>query len=363
MANPQGFVTTAGSLSVRSTRRLSAEFPQILIMSAERLVAVLLIGLLTAACGPSETAHGPHPYRIAVIPKGTTHEFWKSVHAGAVKAERELDARGVPTEVIWQGPVREDDRDQQIQLVENFTTRQVSAIVLAPLDAKALVRPVATAVAGGIPVVVIDSGLDSEVPVSFVATDNHQGGVLAARHMSELLGGTGKVALFRYAVGSASTEAREQGFLDEIASHPGLEVVSSTEYAGPTRETAYRTAQALVNRFGDELDGAFAVNESSTVGLTLALKEAGRAGGAVALIGFDAGSQSIEDLERGDVQALIVQDPLRMGYRGVLNAVEAIEGRPVPARVDTGVVLVTRENMDTDAVRLLLHPPLDAYLE
>lgn len=332
-------------------------------------MAGLLILLLAEGCGPSDPASDSagsvaRGYRIAVIPKGTTHEFWKSVHAGAIRAQRELNGRGVQTEVIWQGPVKEDDRDTQIQVVENFVTRRVSAIVLAPLDAKALVRPVEAAVAAGIPVVVIDSGLDSEAPVSFVATDNYQGGVLAARHLSELLGGVGKVVLFRYAVGSASTEAREHGFLTELeSSHPEIEVVSSTEYAGPTRDTAYRTAQALINRFGAELDGAFAVNESATVGLTLALREAGRAGGAVTMIGFDAGSQSIEDLERGDVQALVVQDPMRMGYEGVLTAVDAIRGEAVPARIDTGVMRVTRDNMDTQAVRPLLHPPLAEYLE
>ncbi len=94
---------------------------------------------------------------IAVIPKGTTHEFWKSVHAGAVKAERELTAAGTPVKLFWKGPLREDDRDQQIQVVENFTARNVSGIVLAPLDSQALVNPVRSAVKAGVPVVIFDS--------------------------------------------------------------------------------------------------------------------------------------------------------------------------------------------------------------
>src|SRR5690349_14994498 len=165
------------------------------------------------------------PYTIAVIPKGTTHEFWKSVNAGAVKAERELTAKGIKVNVIWKGPLREDDRDQQIQVVENFMTRQVSAIVLAPLDSQALVRPVHNAVRAKVPVVIIDSDLKSDQYVSFVATDNYKGGQLAGEQMGKLLGGKGNVVLLRYAVGSASTEAREAGFLDVLkAKYPGVKL-------------------------------------------------------------------------------------------------------------------------------------------
>jgi ribose transport system substrate-binding protein len=108
------------------------------------------------------TSRATKTYTIAVIPKGTTHEFWKSIHAGAVKAQQELAAKGVQVELFWKGPFREDDRDQQIQVVENFTSRKVSGIVLAPLDSQAMVNPVASAVQAGIPVVVMDSGLKSD---------------------------------------------------------------------------------------------------------------------------------------------------------------------------------------------------------
>jgi ribose transport system substrate-binding protein len=326
-----------------------------------RSLVFALVCSSIVACGGTEPS--TRTYDIAVVPKGTTHEFWKSIHAGAVKAERELVAQGIATQVIWQGPLKEDDRDAQIQVVENFVTRHVSAIVLAPLDARALVRPVETAIAAGIPVVIIDSGLERDT-VSFISTDNYQGGVIAARHMSELLGGKGGVILLRYAVGSASTEQREKGFMEELArAHPGVEVISDTEYAGPTRDTAYRTSQAMLNRFGNQVAGIFAVNESATIGMTLALREIGKAGGKVKIIGFDAGTQSIEDLTNGDVQALVVQNPMRMGYEGVLTAVRAIRGEPVEKRIDTGVVLVTKANMDSADVKPLLHPPLAQYLD
>ena len=155
--------------------------------------------------------HAAESFTIAVIPKGTTHEFWKSVHAGAAKAELELNAKGVKTRIFWKGPLREDDRDQQIQVVENFASRHVSGIVLAPLDSRALAQPVKGAVQSGVPVVVIDSDLSSEQHVSFVATDNHKGGMMAGEHMAKLLNGKGNVILLRYQVGSASTEAREKG--------------------------------------------------------------------------------------------------------------------------------------------------------
>src|SRR5579862_906863 len=166
--------------------------------------------------GLSLASASAQTYTIAVIPKGTTHEFWKSVNAGAVKAQRELSVQGTKVEVIWKGPLREDDRDQQIQVVENFMARRVSAIVLAPLDSQALVRPVHNAVRAKVPVVIIDSDLKSDEYVSFVATDNYKGGQLAGEEMGKLLHGTGNVILLRYAVGSASTEAREAGFLDVL---------------------------------------------------------------------------------------------------------------------------------------------------
>jgi ribose transport system substrate-binding protein len=137
----------------------------------------------------------------------------------------------------------------------------------------------------------------------------------------------------------------------------------ATEYAGATRDTAYRVSQSLLNRFGDRLDGIFAVNESATIGMTLALREAGKGGGRVKMIGFDAGTQSIEDLTNGDVQGLVVQNPMRMGYDGVMTVVHAIRGEPLEPRIDTGVVMVTKENMESDEVRPLLHPPLAEYLD
>ncbi|MBS0663983.1 MAG: substrate-binding domain-containing protein [Verrucomicrobia bacterium] len=303
-------------------------------------------------------------YEIAVIPKGTTHEFWKAIHAGAMCAAQELKNEGVTVNVIWKGPLREDDREQQVQVVENFTGRRVSGIVLAPLDARALVAPTEAAVHAGIPVVVIDSALNSQAPVSTVSTDNYKGGVLGARRLAAILGGKGRVILIRVLAGSASTEQREAGFLDTVAKEfPGLQVISSDQHAGATRDTAYRTSQNLLNRFGREVDGVFAPNESSATGMLLALKDAGLAGGRVKFVGFDSGIQLNAALRAGDLQGIVVQNPFRMGYLGVKTMVASLKGGKVERVIDTGCVLITRETMDEPAMADLLNPPLERYLK
>lgn len=307
--------------------------------------------------------HAADSFTIAVIPKGTTHEFWKSVHAGAAKAELELNAKGVKTRIFWKGPLREDDRDQQIQVVENFASRHVSGIVLAPLDSRALAQPVKGAVQSGVPVVVIDSDLSSEQHVSFVATDNHKGGMMAGEHMAKLLNGKGNVILLRYQVGSASTEAREKGFLEALSKHPGIKLISADQYSGPTRETGYQAAQNILNRFGSQVNGIFCPCEPPTVAMAKALRDIGKAGGKVKMIGFDSGSASVLDLKNGDLQALVVQDPVKMGYLGVMTMVEHLQGKKPEKRIDTGVVLVTSENMAQPAIRELLEPPIKKYLK
>ncbi len=322
---------------------------------------LLLAGALLAFAGIGLAAD--KSYTIAVIPKGTTHEFWKSINAGAFKARDELAAQGVMVDVIWKGPLKEDDRDQQIQTVENFITRRVSGIVLAPLDSQALVRPVAGAVRAKVPVVIIDSGLKSESYVSFVATDNHKGGVLAGEHLGKLLGGKGNVILLRYAVGSASTEEREAGFLEALKKFPDIKLISSDQYAGPTRETGYQASQNLLNRFARDVNGIFCPCEPPTIAMAKALRDRGLAGGKVKMVGFDAGSQSVADLKNGDVQGLVVQNPVFMGYTGVMTMVEHLQGKKVEKRIDTGVVLVSAENMEQPDVKELLYPPLDKYLK
>jgi ribose transport system substrate-binding protein len=295
---------------------------------------------------------------IAVVPKGATHEHWKRVRVGAEKAAAEYRAKGVVVEVVWKGPLREDDREQQVQVVEGFVSQRVSGLVLAPLDSRALVRPVEEAQKAGIPTVVFDSALMPPHPaISFVATDNEMGGRLAARRTGELLGGKGTVLMLRYQEGSAATEDRERGFLDELGKgHPGIKVISSDQYAGATRDTAKRSSENLLNRFADDLDGIFTPNESSTAGMLLALQDVGRAG-KVTFVGFDWSSLFLEPLRKGELGGFVVQNPVNMGYLSVKTMVEHLQGRPVPKHVDTGVMMVTLDNLNDAAVQAVINPP------
>ena len=211
-------------------------------------------------------------WRVMVIPKGTTHEFWQSVHAGASQGAAESG----DVEIIWQGPAREDDRTEQIKLIQGAVASGVDGIVLAPLDAKALVEPVEQAIAKGIKVVIFDSGLESDKISSFVATDNYHGGILAAKRLGEILGGKGRIILLRYAVGSASTDERERGFTDTIKREfPGVTYLSDDQYSGATSDLAQQKAQNLITRFRGQIDGIFCPNESSAVGMLRALEGAG----------------------------------------------------------------------------------------
>jgi ribose transport system substrate-binding protein len=324
-----------------------------------RLSVALAATLATMACGGGSGAPtASAPMTIAVIPKGSTHEHWKRVHLGAEKAAAELRTAGVPVQVIWKGPIREDDREQQIQVVEGFVSQGVRGIVLAPLDNRALVRPVEEAARANIPTVVFDSALATPNPsVSYVSTDNGKGGRLAAVRMGELLKGKGTVLMLRYQEGSAATEERERGFLDELkAKFPGVTVISSDQYAGATRDTAKRASENLLNRFADRLDGIFTPNESSTAGMLLALQDIGKAG-AITFVGFDYSSGFVEPLRRGEIKGFVVQNPVNMGYLSVKTMADHLQGKPVPKMVDTGVMMVTLDNLTQPDVQAVINPP------
>ena len=321
-------------------------------VTAGLLLSILLLG---SCGGGGEPADGK--LTIAVIPMGTTHEHWKSIHAGAEKAAAELDV-----EIIWKGPQKEDDREQQIGVVEDMISRRVDGIVLAPLDRTGLRRPVAEAHQAGVPTVVIDSGLEGDVQISFVATDNYQGGVLGAKRLSEVMGGKGKAILMRAMVGVESTMDRERGFLEEIRNHPGIEMISDNQYGGITTETSYQLGENLLNRFS-EIDGIFCPNESTTFGMLRALTDAGKAG-KIHFIGFDTSQKLIDALAQGHLEGLVVQNPFGMGELSVntiVNYIRNPEQQPTK-RIDTGIVVATPENMNEPKIQSLLKPPIAKYL-
>ena len=330
------------------------------------ILSLLLSSLLFCGCGPQQDDPAGKVLRIAVIPKGTTHEFWKMVHAGAIKAEREINAAGGrKVKIEWQGPLKEDNTEQQINLVRNFVLQGVDGIVLAPLDKTALVTPVREATSRKIPVVIFDSGLDAEVGKDFttyVATDNYQGGVLGARRLGEVLGAKGKAILLRYQVGSESTMQRENGFLDTMKKEfPNIELISTDQRAGATEEQALEKSQNLLTLFKSEVDGIFCPNESAAAGMLGALRQTGL-NGKVKFVGFDASEKLVQALEQGDIDGLVLQNPINMAYLGVKSAVEKINGGELEPYVDTGVQVATPENMNTAQMKQLHSPDLSQWL-
>lgn len=311
---------------------------------------VLAVSIVVALFG-CDNSSGSGQLKVAVIPKGTSHVFWKSVEAGAKKAGSELDV-----EIIWKGPLKEDDRAEQIKVVEQFVADGVAGIVLAPLDFEALARPVASAMQRKIPVVIFDSALKGDAGkdfVSFVATNNKKGGQMAGEQMAKLLNGKGKIVLLRYSVGSASTDERESGFLEVMKANPGISILVDNRYGGATVASAKDEAMKLVDQL-KQADGVFCPNESSTLGMLGALKDNGLAG-KIKFVGFDATPALVDALKAGEVQALVAQDPTRMGYLGVKTVVAQIKGEPVEKMVDTGVRLVTAESLTDPEIRKFLN--------
>ncbi|MEM8671049.1 MAG: substrate-binding domain-containing protein [Planctomycetota bacterium] len=333
-------------------------------MSTLRILVLSLVGCsLTAlliGCGSSssDSAQGSadgDTLRIAVIPKGTSHEFWKSVHYGAQMAANEIGN----VEILWKGPVKESNTSSQIEMVKNMITNRVDGIALAPNQKESLVDAVEESISEGIPVVIFDSGLN-EGPeiIGYVATDNYKGGQLAAEQMADAIGGKGNVILLRYIAGSESTEQREQGFLDRIAEYPDITVVSSDQRGGDNTTESKEKVDQLLQIHGEDLAGIFAVCEPNANGTLEALRNAG-VNGKVKLIAFDPSDALIEALGDGSCSGIVLQDPVEMGYQSVMTLVAAIEGdKPEESFISTGEYVATPENMNEDDISGLLKPEI-----
>lgn len=315
----------------------------------------MVIALLCGGCSGKSTetpAGGAKKLRIAMIPKGTTHEFWKSVHFGADRAAKEL---GV--ELSWDGPLLENDTESQIRIVESCITKRVDGICLAPNDSKALIDVVDQAKAKKIPTVIFDSGLDApDSIVSYVATDNEHGGVLGAQTLAKAMGDQGNVIILRYNVGSESTHLREEGFLNELKKYPKITILSSNEYSGATPESSLAKVQALLLNFGDKVNGMYAVAEPNGVGMLHALEEK-HLDGKVKFVGFDTSPRLVDAMTAGKMQGIVLQDPDTMGYLAVKTIVAHLRGEKVEKRIPTGEHVATPENMNTPEMKRLLAPP------
>jgi len=319
-------------------------------MNKTRLALLLgfstLVLLAAAAC--NRGAGGQKV--IAVVPKGVSHFFWKSVEAGALAAGKDL---GV--EVMWKGPAQEIDYTGQINIVDDFINRRVDGIVLAPSHRESLVPVVERARRENIPVTIFDSGIGTDQYVSYVSTDNREGGVVAADRLAEKLGGKGKVAILGVKKGSVSTDEREEGFQDTIKQkYPEIQIIAFL-YGEADRAKSLDRATDILTAHPD-LNGIFASNESSSVGGVQAIKQKGLVG-KVVLVGFDSSPNLIDDLKSGALDSLVLQNPYKMGYEGVKTLVDKLAGKEVPARIDTGVRLLTKENLDSSEMQALIKEP------
>jgi ribose transport system substrate-binding protein len=319
-------------------------------MNSKLFVIAMLVSaiFLNVNCGKKSADNtAPPAHVIAVIPKGTTHIYWQSVKAGAEAAGKELGYQ-----IDWNGPERETDRERQIQIVEDFIVQKVDGIVLAPLDRAALVPSVEKLNSLKIPCAIIDSGIDTDKYITFAATDNYQGGALAARRMGEILGGKGNVIVIKYVPGSASTTDREHGFIETIAKEfPDIKIIDA-RYGQDTVETALATTEDMLTRDPD-VQGLFACNASTAVGALQALQSQKRS--EIKMVGFDSEQALLDGLRGGQIDALVVQNPYKMGYQGVKAVVAAIKGQPVQKKIDTGVTVVTKDSLSDPVIQKLLN--------
>lgn len=304
---------------------------------------------LLAGCGGSKKK------RIAVIPKSTAHLFWVSVQAGALAAAKERGA-----EILWNGPATESDYSRQIQIVDSMIAQRVDGIAIAAAERKALVGVVERASAAGIPVVVFDSGLDSQSYLSFVSTDNYEGGKLAARHLARIMGGKGDAAIIMHAPGSFSTMDRERGFREAIREEfPAIRIVAE-QFGMGDRAKARASAENILAAH-DGLQGIFASTEPASAGIALALRAREKAG-KVKFVGFDSSDAMTGDMRTGVLDATVVQDAFKLGYEPVRILIEKGQGKTPPKQLDLPARLVTASDLDKPEIRELLKPDLKKYL-
>jgi len=318
------------------------------------LACGLSCGAAFVACGCDKgSSGGKKKPVVGVIPKGTTHIFWQSIHAGAKKGG---DESGV--EIRWQGPPNESDRAMQIRIVDDMQTQRVNAIVLAPVDSKSLVPAVEGVFDKGIPIVIFDSGIDTDKYTAFVATDNREGGRVAGREMLKLLGDEGgEVAIVRTMAGSQSTTEREEGFKEVVKQNPKIKIVAEP-YGDSDRNKSQAQADTIFGNYPN-LKGFYGPNESSAFGILRAMEDRKIPPGKIKFVGFDASEELDKGLEEKKIDALVLQNPVLMGEMAVKAAAAKLKGEAVAKEQKIAPTLVTQENMHDPNMHELLHPNLD----
>ena len=287
---------------------------------------------------------------IAVVPKGTNKERWKAIHEGAMKASKELAKEGLVVNILWKGNL-DPDRNEQIQVVDTFTGQRLSGILVASVGEDQFSGEVHVDANSDLPMIYIDDGLDAQRAISYVATDNFQGGAIAADRIGQLMEGVGNVVVVRHRQGDSNTEAREAGFIERIKSrYPSIRLISMDQHVGNNVEKANNVAEYLLNRYGRRLNAVFASSAVGTDAMLTGLRNFNLTE-QVHLVGYEASVTSLEAIKSGEIKGLVVSNPYRMGYLGVTTLVDNIQGGNIPTIVDTGVTIVTQSNIDSSEVR------------
>lgn len=288
---------------------------------------------------------------IAVIVKTANSNYWQNVQKGATAAM--ADSKGYT--MTFQGPAAESAIADEVNMVENAVNRHVAGIVLAPSDPDALVPAMKKAWEAHIPVVLIDSSVSDsgkQYYQSFLSTDNAKAGELCAKAMIDRVGQNGKVAIMSYVPGAGSEVGRVGGFRKYIAAHSKLQVVGPFYSQSQMANALNQTTDVL--SANPDLKGIFGANEPTAVGMGRALQQSGK-GGKVVAIGFD-GNQDLQGFVRdGTIQAIAVQSSYQMGYKGIQTLVSVIERKSVSKQVDTGVMMVEKQNLDSSEAKNVLY--------
>jgi len=276
--------------------------------------------------------------KFVLITMDSMDEHWLSVKKGAENKAEELGVK-----LQFRAPAGKVDPYEQTRMVEDAINQRADAILLAPSDAAALAPVVDRAIESGIPVVVIDSPVESEGYVTFLATDNYAAGALAADTLAKMVDSKGKIAIINAQPGAGTAIARSSGFTDRVkAEYPNMKVVS-IQYCNGDKSVALNQATDVMTANPD-LAGFYASNEGSTVGVSRALEENGKEN-SIPLVGFDFSQDTIIGLKNGTIDATMVQDPTRMGYEGVEAAYNHIMKKSVQNHIDTGVRVVTEKEL------------------
>jgi ribose transport system substrate-binding protein len=306
---------------------------------------LILVSLIGLSCNRQKQR------RIAVIPKGTSHVFWQSVHAGATAAGKDFHE-----EILWDGPPNETDYSRQLEIFDSMLNRHVDGVVVAAADRTTLNASLDRAARENIPVVVFDSGVDSSNYVTFVATNNYAAGQMAARTLAQLLDGKGTVGIVANAPGSASTIDRENGFKDTMAKEFPAVRIAAEQYSMSDAAKGLAVTENILTAH-PEVNGLFASAEPGSVGAAQALNARGLAG-LVKLVAFDSSEGLVADLNAGVIDALVAQDPFKIGYEGVRAVTDKLDGKSPEKKIDLSATVITKVDLDKPAIRKLLRPEL-----